>query len=166
MMVARIASGLVSWPVVDMNRLIEYPTTLGGSYEPDPDWRYVDEQGHGHFTARDPVGFPTLNKVMVPCGTPDHDDCLILHHYECKLCGQEIVPAKRACLVPPIIGPTVYTIRFDVFTDEGARIDYTIKAGEEAMAQISHAVRDSIKQVAEELGLPTTTDINMGPGRA
>ena len=71
--------------------------------EPDPDWRYTDQQGHKHaYVPGEEDHYPTLVTVLEePYWCPDcHDEHQDSHH-ECVICGEEIVPGSR---VPP--GPT------------------------------------------------------------
>lgn len=62
--------------------------------EPDPDWRYVDAQGHEH-TYSD--GYPTLVEVEDwPAGVDvDGFDYPAGTRLECRLCGEEVRPGLR-----------------------------------------------------------------------
>jgi hypothetical protein len=63
----------------------------------DPDWRYTDKQGHGHYYDRStPTYYPTL--VTVVDGTYWCDTCREEHeetHLECPICGETVVPGTR-----------------------------------------------------------------------
>lgn len=61
---------------------------------PDPDWRYVDQQGHEHYRDNShPASYPTL--VAVVDETYWCEDCGDEHtrsHWECATCGEIIEP--------------------------------------------------------------------------
>lgn len=67
-----------------------------GSLEPDPDWHYVDLAGHEHSHTSE-----SFKRIQVEENWFDQDG--IEHngryHFECKGCGEWIVPGTR--YVPP-----------------------------------------------------------------
>lgn len=147
-----------SWPSINTDRNIEYPTTIGGLTEPDRDWRYVDKKGHGHFYDPESRSYPTLKLKYRGCNDPGHDfECEGASYFRCRKCKEEIEPRRRAYNPPPIIGPTTYRLSFTIVEDGHYR--YVIDCGETAMVQIGRAVCDAVKQVAEELNLPTNVEI-------
>lgn len=61
--------------------------------ERDPNWRYVDAAGHGHFYDK---GYPTLSEVTETMVDPDDGDEWQAHvRWECPHCGEVIKPASR-----------------------------------------------------------------------
>lgn len=76
--------------------------------EPDPDWRFIDAAGHGHFHSN---GYPTLKEVTEPCFDADSGDQWDRHvRFECPHCGEVIVPGRRAAAPVYVHGPECYTI--------------------------------------------------------
>lgn len=81
--------------------------------EADPEWRFVDAAGHGHFRATN-GGYPTLRYVEdTPEGFgPDGEEYGPEGHMECTTCGEHIQPGMK----PPdpfpryIAGPTEYNV--------------------------------------------------------
>lgn len=65
--------------------------------EPDPDWKYTDQQGHQHWYHKredDPWDtYPTLTWIT---DIPATEDCPRSGHYECAACGEEIGPGLRS----------------------------------------------------------------------
>lgn len=57
----------------------------------DPDWKYVDAAGHGHFRTK--AGYPTLKEITEPFTDPDDGETWDRHiRWECPHCGEHIVP--------------------------------------------------------------------------
>lgn len=59
----------------------------------DPDWSFVDSNGHFHAWADSDVNdLPTLRVEQIPCdgACGDPDDTISL--YLCKICGEEVEP--------------------------------------------------------------------------
>lgn len=66
----------------------------------DPNWTYLDEQGHGHFcgAATDAYrGYPTLTWIEDVQGYRDGDgeEYNAVGHHECRFCGERIVPGTK-----------------------------------------------------------------------
>ena len=60
--------------------------------ERDPQWRFVDGAGHGHFYDK---GYPTLHEVTETMVDPDAGDEWQAHvRWECPHCGEEIRPGR------------------------------------------------------------------------
>lgn len=90
------------------------------SPKPNPNWKFVDKQGHGHFYHN---GYPTLaieESEPYFCG-----DCIDEHideHYVCKHCHEPITPGT---MIDPsahyIAGPITYILKGEVVTEAVAR---------------------------------------------
>jgi hypothetical protein len=71
-------------------------------YEPDPDWAFVDTEGHFHAYSFDASGrssLPTLtgSTITEPCNGCDDADCEGFQRteYHCLLCGDLAAPRHR-----------------------------------------------------------------------
>lgn len=65
-----------------------------GMPERDPDWKFVDAAGHGHFYAAD-GSLPTLKWNQQSCTMGHGEDCDAEGTWHCGLCGEEIQPGTR-----------------------------------------------------------------------
>lgn len=79
--------------------------------ELDPDWKSVDENGHGHFVKDREL--PTLKWVSEPCTMGHGDDCDAEGHYECRTCEALVVPGTRTPKPFWVAGLTTYTLTTD-----------------------------------------------------
>lgn len=90
--------------------------------EPNPDWRYVDSLGHGHFyrptTTPDnvdrPGPYPTLEWIVEPCTMGHDDDCQSEGHWECRECRETISPKTREAAPVWIPGAEEYELTVDL----------------------------------------------------
>ena len=58
---------IMAEPIVEMT---------GDGYVPDRDWKFVDENGHGHYYEPKGSNYPTLTLDHRGCDYSDHDeDC-------------------------------------------------------------------------------------------
>ena len=70
--------------------------TMGDGYFPDRDWKFVDENGHGHYYEPKGSNYPTLTLDHRGCNYSDHDeDCEGASFYKCSTCGVEVEPGTR-----------------------------------------------------------------------
>jgi hypothetical protein len=76
----------------------------------DEKWRFVDEQGHGHFYDETAREYPTLRWVELPCAMGRGDDCTSEGYYECRLCAERIQPGTRNAEPQYIRGPRTYRL--------------------------------------------------------
>lgn len=131
-------SSIVLWPGATLTE-----ETTGGweevdGREPDPSWRYVDREGHGHFASKD--GYQTLEESWSGCGDPSHgDECRGLIMYHCKFCGERIVPGTISAKPVWVPGPTTYEL---VFPGEDGN-EYTYRFGAKEWQLICDAMRDA-----------------------
>jgi hypothetical protein len=64
--------------------------------EPDPNWIYVDANGHEHRWSKSGT-LPTLEHVVDAYDTDwEGDSWPSVTHYECKRCGEHVEPGSRA----------------------------------------------------------------------
>lgn len=73
--------------------------------EPDPNWLYIDAEGHEHRWWHDRT--PTLQQIIdIPSsGDPGEDDWTpAVTHLECIICGEHIEPGWRTPLSRRMIG--------------------------------------------------------------
>lgn len=89
----------------------------------DPEWTYVDSNGHEHF--RDGDEFPTLRDVYeehVPCGPccGDYEEYDYLSHRECIGCGEKMYRSgkKPELYTPTIPVRTEITLERRVYNNE------------------------------------------------
>lgn len=78
---------------------------------PDPDWRYIDKAGHGHFWKGKKL--PTLKQVVVGTqwvGDEYDGDEYDIKEWWCKLCSEPIEPGMREETPAPIPGQTWVTV--------------------------------------------------------
>jgi len=113
-------SELPDWPAgwtlrVERDR-IEVTSNL---QRPDPDWQHTDRAGHQH--RREDGAYPTLQAVDGPTyWCPDCRDEHEDRHYECRICGEAIIPG----LVGPspfrefIPGMTSYWLNDEPITED------------------------------------------------
>lgn len=106
---------------------------------PDPDWRFVDAQGHGHFYKDKDGAYPTLTWVSVPCTMGHGDDCDAEGWYECRLCAERIQPGTKA--QPPAWVSGVITYRLRV-ADGGRWTSYVF--GGQQWDAVQVAVRQAV----------------------
>lgn len=78
--------------------------------EPDPEWRFVDSHGHGHFYDPKAKTWPTLEWVILPCTMGHGDDCEAEGFYRCPLCNEQISPGTRPPRPVTIRGPVTYRL--------------------------------------------------------
>ena len=88
--------------------------TMSPQMVPDPDWKYIDKKGHGHFWKGKDL--PTLKWVVT--GTQWVGDEYDSYEYEvgehrCRLCGEKVEPKKKASYPKPLLGPATYTLTID-----------------------------------------------------
>lgn len=82
------------------NLRIEFENVNIHSYNervPDPSWRLIDKNGHGHFyTAAGSDHYPTLREITHEEEDDDLDEpYLVFDHYECPHCGEVIEPGMK-----------------------------------------------------------------------
>ncbi len=102
------------WPVfsVSVERDMISVDVIHRVKVPDPDWRYIDKKGHGHFWKK--TKLPTMKQVVV--GTQWVGDEYDGEEYEikewrCKLCDETIDPGMKDETPPTKVpGPTTVTI--------------------------------------------------------
>jgi hypothetical protein len=72
----------------------EVDVTMGPHPERDPEWTYVDHQGHTHALVDGE--YPTLRWVDdEPYWCEEHQEEHEQGHRECAICGEEIEPGMR-----------------------------------------------------------------------
>lgn len=74
------------------------PIPLGpGVTEPDPAWRTLDSNGHGHIAQPIPgsVDYPTLEWISEPCSMGHGEDCDSEGAWHCLICGEVVQPGRR-----------------------------------------------------------------------
>lgn len=149
------------WPGVEVT--VENTDELvhpGGS-ELNPEWKYVDQQGHGHFVVdtKDRDGrLPTLTWVSEPC-TYGHDDCDAEGHYECATCGEEVQPGTRDARPFLVRGARTYTL---TTLDDGRRTTY--RFGQDGWDALQDAIAEAVR--ASLAPLAWSADVEqVGPSR-
>lgn len=90
----QIPMRMLGWQVEINQEQIEVTTLLP---QPDPDWRFVDSLGHGHFYAKDGEHYPTLKIVEDAPGYVDADgeEYPPEEHWACRFCGEEVRPGTK-----------------------------------------------------------------------
>lgn len=86
------------------------------SYQaPDPNWKYVDSNGHGHFWVKEGEAWdvPTTEQIVI--GTywvGDEYDGVEYEEKErrCLQCAEKVKPGMRTEQAKPVLGPTVVTV--------------------------------------------------------
>lgn len=68
---------------------------VSSMFEPDPNWRYIDAKGHGHYYHSDKTPYPTLKwrKNMV---TDEDGEKWDAGWYQCPRCRERIKPGIRS----------------------------------------------------------------------
>ncbi len=64
--------------------------------EPDPDWVYVDKQGHSHRWDFALNGAATVTSLKYVEDDPGDDEYPPSGHFECRECGEHIQRQERA----------------------------------------------------------------------
>lgn len=82
----------------------------------DDNWRFTDAAGHEHFYVD---GYPAYPTVWIVDATFWCGDCEEEHedgHYECSLCGEQVVPGTKPPSPYPtyIAGMTEITVEYDI----------------------------------------------------
>lgn len=95
---------VVMWPGFEVTFEQEGEWVTTATPERDPDWKYVDSAGHGHFYAADGL-LPTLKWNARPCSMGHGDDCDSEGTWNCRLCDEEIHPGTRPARPVYIPGP-------------------------------------------------------------
>lgn len=96
------------WPGISLDINQDYIPITSSSPSADPDWRYVDREGHGHF--RQDNKYPTLDWISFGCSMGHGDDCDAEGQYECRQCREVIVPGSRIAPPTSIPGLVTYTL--------------------------------------------------------
>jgi hypothetical protein len=126
----------ISWEREEVPVATMHPTQV-----PDPDWRFIDKAGHGHFWKKDKL--PTLKWVVTgkTWVGDEYDGYEIeLGEYQCKNCGEAVEPKKRSEYGPTSIpGLTTFTIAID---------DETFVVPEEIYVKSIAAWRDSLRKLS------------------
>lgn len=122
---------------------VEHQTILVQN-EPDPDWRYVDLAGHGHFRSNIGDHYPTLKWAETDPGGMDSDgeEWPPTGHHECRHCGEHIVPGARLGRPQQIETGRTFTIT----GPEGSR-----RITQEEFDSIANMVADGQAAVQERL---------------
>lgn len=85
-------------PLLAGVRIVAEPITemMGDGYFPDSGWKFVDENGHGHYYEPKGSNYPTLTLAHRGCDCSDHDEgCEGASFYKCSTCGVEVEPGTR-----------------------------------------------------------------------
>lgn len=85
---------MADWPMINVEQEWTDVTTIS---EFDPEWRFVDGAGHGHFYGSEGET-PTLRWVVdrdLVNVDSDDEEMPESGHYECPHCGEEISPQSR-----------------------------------------------------------------------
>lgn len=128
------------WPGYELTVDVELIPITTNIPEPDPAWRFVDGEGHGHFYDPTAKNYPTLRWVSLPC-TMGHDDCDSEGYHECAVCGERITPGTRMPMPTSMIGPTTYRLT----VDEGdTRIVYVF--GQEQFDALKAAIATTVSE--------------------
>lgn len=107
------------WP--GMMLTIDHPSTVTvtGGMEPDPEWRHLDERGHGHWwhgergpwaSGNTAETLPTLHFEATRCTMGHGADCRSEGNWCCNQCGAVVEPRFRPQRDRIVPGPTRYTL--------------------------------------------------------
>lgn len=114
--------------------------------EPDPTWRMVDSNGHGHFAMEIPgtCTYPTMFWDVEPCTMGHGDDCTSEGSWRCLQCNEIMMPSKRPA--QPIYEEvqTRYTLRLISAHGSGVVIEtYDLHSRE--MGELGAVAVDAIR---------------------
>jgi hypothetical protein len=112
-----MADPVMMWPGYQIDIAQDGQWVESGMPERDPDWKMVDENGHGHFVDKNGE-LPTLRWVAQPCSMGHGDDCDSEGYFECLLCGEVISPGTRTPKPFYVAGMTTYTLTTETSTYE------------------------------------------------
>ncbi len=145
-------------PCVD-NVTISYTPryrTVPGHRIPNPNWRYIDPNGHGHYYDPDTTDhYPTLVRVDEGCDDPDHDDdCTGSWHWVCRTCALTINPSTTWApdREEPVPGMITLTRRVHHDTGSGGpgTATFTYLLTEEQLTSIADAVNQAITTTLDD----------------
>jgi hypothetical protein len=125
------------WPGIELSVDRGGEMVHSGIPEADPDWRFVDPNGHGHF--RQGNKYPTLRWVALPCSMGHGDECTSEGYYECTICSKVIHPGTRTPEPRWIPGVTTFTLK--CVDDDGTT---TYVFGETQWAELREAMRATV----------------------
>lgn len=96
--------------------------------ERDPEWRYVDKKGHVHqYTASGDV-----TSVKWIQEAPATDEYPELGHYECKRCGEVVLPGRHIVTTRQYIAGLVEcTVNGESVTQEECKAIFALVEGQE-----------------------------------
>jgi hypothetical protein len=156
-----INQGFSPFPEISMSMSqepIELPPSMSGPFEQklDPNWQFVDAQGHGHFTRPDDSGvswakrLPTLEERTEPCGDEEEDhSCMVEEcdlwldtNWHCKICDEIIEPGTVSVPRPTHLpGPVTISITMTTVQDVGGPVvTHEYQPDPEALARCRSAV--------------------------
>lgn len=136
----------------------QIPIDPGGN-ELDPDWKFVDHEGHGHFYGDFKSGdrYPTLKWVSRPCTMGHGDDCDSEGYWECRQCGEVIQPGTRPYSGPTFVdGPT--TVEVTIHSD------HTTERWVGDKSWFEDAWDDAMDALREGLGHPASIEVRHDRG--
>lgn len=144
---AGLDRALAMYSTMELSVHQDHQTVTSDLPEPDPEWRFVDAAGHGHFRSDD--GYPTLEWVTLPC-TMGHDDCDAEGSYRCLLCDEEIRPATRR--VSPVTIPGIKTFTLKIHDANGGHSTYVFdeEQWQKAEAAATAAIKETLKDCITE----------------
>jgi hypothetical protein len=122
----------VDCEVIEMN-------TMGLIKVDDPDWKFVDKAGHGHF--RKKKDLPTLEWVVTGTqwvGDEYGGDEYEVGEYRCKVCAEVVEPGTKMETPKPIMGPVTVKITID---------GETFQLTESRYAESVEAWRDKLREL-------------------
>lgn len=132
----------------------ELPMLMSPCKVPDPDWRYVDKAGHGHFWKK--TALPTLKWVVTGktwIGDEYGGEEIELGEFRCKLCDEVIEPGKKLKHPEPLMGPVNFRVTFSL-TDGGTDA-YLLNEEEyvEALGEWHKVIKKKWSSRREDCGL-------------
>lgn len=108
----------------------------------DRKWTFVDSAGHGHFV--DGPNIPTARWHSLPCSMGHGDDCTAEGFWECRSCGETIVPGT--VMPDPVVihGPTRFTVVL-VTEDRNLLVEETYVCEAERFYKMMTAVKETMR---------------------
>jgi hypothetical protein len=136
------------WPGLDLEYEDRGEWIGGDSREPDPTWRYVDEQGHGHFWRKD--DYPTLRRVVLPCTMGHGDECSSEGYWECRTCGEHIHPGTQESRPVYVRSAGLYRLVVHNMQAEHQELLTTYRFGQPQMDALLAAIKVLIAEQLED----------------